>query len=85
MNFEEVKASGAPFPAAEIQISVRKRIARLICITPDHTNPPIDFKLDESDGFEVAAASTLEAARDLGLLENHCKVSILNLDSAVPN
>ena len=83
MNFEEVKALGAPFPAAEIQISVRKRIARLICITPDHTNPPIDFELNESDDFEVAAASTLDAARNLGFLQNQCKVSILNLDSAM--
>ncbi len=64
MNLKEVKALGAPFPAAEVQVSVRKRVARLICITPDRTNPSIAFDLDESEDFEIAVAATLEAARD---------------------
>jgi hypothetical protein len=85
VTIEEIKALGAPFPRAEVQTSLRKKIARLVLLDPHHINPTLDLPVvGEGTVYEVGA-DIIAAAGQKCLLDENSVTAIVDLDSAVAN
>jgi len=83
VNLEEIKALGAPFRAAEVQVSLRTRIARLVLVIRVKDNPSFDFRLNESESdFEAVGREVLESARRLGLIDDEARQQLLTSTQA---
>jgi hypothetical protein len=88
MTFDEIKALG-PYHAAEVQISWKKKITRLVLIVGDHQNPSLDFpwrgeRFDDRD-FDALGRAVIEAARENGLLAQNAKTAIVDMDALAKN
>ena len=81
MSTVDLKELGPPFPAAEIQVSVKKKVARLLLVL---RNPSLDFPLGERSANEMVD-EILKAARVEGLIDDNTAVSIIDLDSLPTN
>jgi len=48
LEFDEVKALGAPFEKAEIHVSLRNKVVTLLLLVPGRkrNHPALDFQLD---------------------------------------
>ena len=58
LTLDEMKALGmAPFDRAEVQISMRYRVVRLVVFGKDGKDPTMDFSILVGDTFEEIAAS----------------------------
>ncbi len=82
MRITELKNLGAPFPAAEVQVSVKKKIARLVLVL---LNPTMDFPLGENTTVKETATEIIQAARDQGLIDENTVVDVIDLDSLQTN
>jgi len=83
LDFEQVKALGAPFDKAEVHVSLRNKTVKLVLLVPGRkgNHPALDFQLNgDEDWQEVGTDLAVAAARN-GLLHAHGIVAILNLDS----
>lgn len=80
MTFEQVKTLG-PFPAAEIQVSLRKRTATLLLSGPH--NPRLEIRLDDEQ-FEVLqlGLGIKQAALTVGLITEFSSVALVDVDSS---
>jgi hypothetical protein len=86
MNIKEIKKLGAPFRGAEVQVSLRKKIARLVLLIADGPNNPVlDMPIGDEESHEEVGVAVIEAAKINGLLDERSVVVIVDLDSAVAN
>jgi len=76
MRITELKELGPPFPAAEIQVSEKKRVARLVLVLK---NPTLDFPLGERSVKEMVD-EILKAARAEGLIDDNTVIDVIDLD-----
>ena len=82
LTLDEMKALGmTPFDRAEVQISMRKGIVRLVVIGKDGKNPTMDFSILGGETFENIAASVITASVVAGLLRADVTYSTLDLDA----
>ena len=83
LEFDEVKALGAPFQRAEIHVSLRAKTVSLLLLVPNRTgsHPALDFQLDGSENWQQVGEELTLAAFNNGLLNANSIVAILNLDS----
>ena len=83
-SIEQIKALGAPFAMAEIHVSLRANVARLILVVPT-MNPPYpcsDYTLREKYTDYVQAGHDIAmAAAIAGLLADKAQVAVVNADS----
>ena len=84
-SFQQLKLM-APFPAAEVHVSLKMQIARIILVIRDHNNPCCDLELhgpgeEPETNYEEVAANVVEAAMQLGLINGETKVAIVDLDA----
>jgi len=89
MTLNQIKAFGAPWPAAEVQISVQKKIARLVFLVPDGDGFRVfdDFALDfpwpvkeDFHDVDTLANSVIALAKELELLVPEAQAEIVDLD-----
>ena len=82
---KEMRTLGwAPFRKAEIQVSMRKKIARLVLLMPDReeNHPTIDFPIIEGTAnYEQAGREIIAAAGSRGLLDANSMTVIVDVDS----
>jgi hypothetical protein len=82
-DFDEVKALGAPFEKAEVQVSLRNKTVTLVLLVPgrkiDH--PALDFQLDGDEDWQEVGKELTFAASTNGLLQATSIVAIMNLDA----
>ena len=82
LTLDEMKALGmTPFDRAEVQISMRKGIVRLVVIGKDGKNPAKDFSILDGETFEIIAASVITACVVAGLLRDTGTYSTVDLDA----
>jgi hypothetical protein len=83
LDFDEVKALGAPFEKAEVHVSLRNKTIRLVLLVPGRkgNHPALDFQLDGDEDLQQVCAEMAVAASENGLLHSKSKVAIVNLDS----
>jgi hypothetical protein len=83
LDFDEVKALGAPFEKAEVHVSLRNKTVTLVLLVPGRrgNHPALDFRLDgDEDWRQVATVLTFAASTNV-LLQANSFVAIMNLDS----
>jgi hypothetical protein len=96
-NLKDVaQALGTPIPVVEIQISLRKKIVRVVMATREHTkdwtsedrSASIDLPLDDWLRLDEGARSVknlgedvTKAMREHGLIGDTSKVKVFDLDS----
>jgi hypothetical protein len=89
MTLDKIKAFGAPWPAAEVHISVQKKIARLVFLVRDGDGFRLfdDFALDfpwpakeDFHGADALANAVLTLAKELELLVPGAQAEIVDLD-----
>jgi hypothetical protein len=89
MTIDDIKAFGAPWPAAEVHISVEKKITRLVFLGRDGDGFRAfdDFALDfpwhvkeEFDDTDALAKAVLALAEQLELLVPGAQAEIVDLD-----
>ena len=89
MTIDELKAHGAPWPAAEVQISVRNKITRLVFLVRDgdgfraFDDFAVDFPWHVNEDFHDAdalAKAVIAHAEQLGLLVPGASAEIVDLD-----
>jgi hypothetical protein len=87
LALDKVKALGAPFEKAEVQVSLQKKTARLVlCIRGQKGNlPAMDFQLDGNEDWQQVGNDLTAAAFLNGLLRVYSEVAIVNLDSGPVN
>jgi len=87
MTFEELKALGAPFSFAEVQVSLLKKTARLVMVVGQDPNPAKDFPLHDPNlnTLDDVAAHIIAAAEEVGLLDEDSKVGVVDLDGLAAN
>jgi hypothetical protein len=83
VTFDEIKALG-PYHAAEVQISWKKKITRLVLVVGDDQNPSHDFpwrggEFDDGD-VDAMGRALIAEARAEGLVAQDAKTAIVNLD-----
>jgi hypothetical protein len=85
LDFDDVKALGAPFGKAEIHVSLRKKTAMLVLLVPGRkgNHPALDFQLDGDEDWQQVGKELTIAASKNGLLKTNSIVAILNLDSGL--
>jgi hypothetical protein len=83
LEFDEVKALGAPFEKAEIHVSLRNKVVTLLLLVPGRkrNHPALDFQLDGDEDWQQVGTELTFAASKNGLLHADSIVAILNLDS----
>jgi hypothetical protein len=83
LDFDEVKALGAPFEKAEVHVSLRNKIGTLVLLVPDRNgnHPALDFQLDGDEDWRQVGTELTFAASNTGLLQANSIVAIMNLDS----
>ena len=83
--FEEIRALGwALFQSAEIHVSMRKKVARLVLLVPsrkgNHTS--MVFPIDEGvETFSQAGRMTIKTSSMAGLLEAGSIVAVVDADA----
>ena len=82
MRVSELKELGPPFPAAEVQVSDKKRIARLVLVLK---NPSLDFPFPANVSAKETVDEILKAARAAGLIDDSTTIDIVDLDSFKAN
>ena len=89
MTLDQVKAFGAPWPAAEVQISVKKKITRLVFLVRDgdgfraFDDFALDFPWHVNEDYRDAdalAKAVIAHAKQLGLLVPGANAEIVDLD-----
>jgi hypothetical protein len=89
MTIDELKALGAPWPAAEVQISVQNKITRLVFLVRDGDGFRAfdDFALDfpwhvnaDFHDADALAKVLIAYAEQLGLLVPRANAEIVDLD-----
>ena len=88
MTLEEIKALGAPFQAAEVQISRRKQISRLVLLVRDGEEfrtediPGLDFPWHGNlcDSAEELGQTILDVAKTFGIIADDAATEIVDLD-----
>jgi hypothetical protein len=80
---EKLKQMGAPFRNAEIQVSIKANVARLILLVPGRSenHPGMDFPVDGATDYEIVGHELIAAAAQNGLLDAHSTVAIVDADS----
>jgi len=80
---------GAPVPIVEIQISLKKKIARVVMVNREHKSGSNDFPLDEwlkleesTRNAENLGKDCIKAMRAHGLIDDASKITVIDLDSA---
>ena len=82
LTLDEMKALGmTPFDRAEVEISMKKRIVRLVVIGKDGKNPTMNFSIPGEQTFEEIAASVIAASVEAGLLRANGTYSTMDLDA----
>jgi len=83
LEFDDVKALGAPFEKAEVHVSLRKKTVTLVLLVPGRNgnHPALDFQLVGDEDWRQVGTELTFAASNNGLLRTNCIVSIMNLDS----
>ena len=90
----ELKTLGAPWPAAEVQISVEKKITRLVFLVRDGDGFRAfdDFALDvpwhvneDFHDADALAKAVIAYAEQLGLLVQGAQAEIVDLDGPDQN
>ena len=82
MNVEQIKALGAPFRAAEVQVSLRKKVAHLVMQIHGEEGVAMDFSIAADDNGSVwdIGGSIVRAAVNAGLLTDNSEVTVRDLD-----
>lgn len=85
LDFEEVKALGAPFEKAEVHVSLRNKTATLVLLVPGRNgnHPALNFQLDGDEDWRQVGTELSFAASNNGLLQAYSIVAIVNLDSSL--
>jgi hypothetical protein len=82
---EEIRALGwAPFHSAEIHVSMRKKVARLVLLVPARkgNNRSIVFPIDDGlETFSQAGRTIIKTASMAGLLEAGSIVAVVDADA----
>ncbi len=80
MKLSELKELGPPFHAAEIQVSVLHKFARIVLVL---RNPTLDFPLGEN--VKETLDEIIRAVREAGLINDSTAVAVVDLDSLLAN
>ena len=83
MNLEQIKAFGAPFRAAEVQVSLQKRMAHLVLQIQGKEGVAVDFPIPADNHGNVwdVGGSIVRVAVNAGLLTDDSKVVVTDLDA----
>jgi hypothetical protein len=83
LDFDDVKALGAPFEKAEIHVSLRNKTVTLLLLVPGRkgNHPALDFHLNGDEDWQQVGTELTFAASKNGLLHTNSIVAILDLDS----
>jgi hypothetical protein len=83
--FEKIKALGwAPFHSAEIHVSMRKKVARLVFLVPARKSNHRSMVFPIDDGLETfsqAGRMIIKTASMAGLLEAGSIVAVVDADA----
>jgi len=83
LDFDEVKALGAPFEKAEVHVDLRNKTVTLVLLVPGRNanHPALDFQLEGDEDWRQVGTELTFAASNHGLLQANSIVAIMNLDS----
>jgi hypothetical protein len=83
LEFDEVKALGAPFEMAEVHVCLRNKIMTLVLLVPGRNgnHPALDFQLHGDEDWQEVGTELTIAASNNGLLDANSIVAIMNVDS----
>jgi len=81
-TIEQVKALGAPFRAAEVQVSLLERVARFVVVIGHGNNPAIDLPVrGNPNDFREVVSEITAAAMEMGLIHENSIVAGTDLDA----
>jgi len=83
VTIDKLKRMGAPFRNAEVQVSIKANVARLILLVPgrEENHPGMDFPTYGATDYETVGRELIAAAAQNGLLDAYSRIAIVDADS----